>query len=978
MKKSEELWWRSLRDRTSSPELLEESRQEFAEDASLLPDSFSRRRFMQIMGASAALAGMTGCRWPKEKILPYSSRPAGQEPGNTQAFASSMDLCGVGRGLLASSFEGRPIKIEGNPEHPASLGAADSFAQASVLQIYDPDRSQHLRYEGEDSDWDSFLAFARPHFAGIREARGKGLAILSNSSSSLSREAFRSRLQKELPEALWLDHEPLSRETQTAGLEIAYGKRLRAQFDLSHAERIVCLDEDLFGQHPDALHLTRSFSRFRRAEEGSMNRLYVLEPAFTMTGGMADHRKPLKVGEVDSFLHRLASLLGVPGFAHGKNDEFLQALADDLLEHRGKSLLCAGPRQPARVHALLALLNEKLGNVGKTLHYTEEFLPPSDSDSLRRLQRNLKKGRVSTLLILSSNPAYDAPRDLLPDLSKASTIHLGLYQDETAQLCDWHLPEAHYLESWGSSRTWDGTASPVQPLIEPLYGGKTQDEILSILFGEELDDWQLCRDSFGREMPESRWQKALHDGLLAGSESSPVQGKIREKKVLSAQEKPSHDSGLELVFSADASVLDGRFSNLAWLQETPDPVSKLTWDNAALLSPSTAAQLGIKDEDLLALELDGRSLKVAAMLVPGVAEDSVILPLGYGRRNAGRVGDGVGFDSYALRSSKSSWYSPALLLSKAGGKYKLALTQDHWMIDKLGFEERARRLPSLIRQGDLKEYQEHPDFARHMDHHPPLDSLWKEHEYPGHRWGMAIDLNSCTGCSACTVACQAENNIPVVGKAEVRRGREMSWIRMDRYFRGDLENPEMGVQPVACTHCELAPCEAVCPVGATAHSDEGLNDMAYNRCIGTRYCGNNCPFKVRRFNWFGYSSRASETEKMAYNPDVSVRGRGVMEKCSYCVQRIESARAKSKVEGRELRDGDVTPACAQTCPAEAIVFGDLNDRESRVFRLHENPRSYALFGELNLKSRTAYLARLKNPNPALVHEQGDQDGHHHG
>jgi len=970
--------WRSLCELNSDEAMREMAHAEFPEGADEAPGGFSRRRFLQLMGASVALAGMSGCRWPRENILPYAHRAPGEIPGETKSFATCMEAGGVGLGILATSYDGRPIKVDGNPSVARSGGAADAKTQATVLGLYDPDRSRTPLHGGEAASWSDFEAFAATRIA----TAGAGVAILCESSASPSLAREKATFLSAHPGARWYDWNPLARDSVAEGLRLATGRRLRPLLKLESTEMIVSLDDDFFGDHPDAVALNRSFALGRRGENHHMNRLYVIEPGFSITGGMADHRLAMKASEVAGFAYELTeAILDRGAHGHWGRHAFFRALVRDLKMHRGRVVLSAGARQPAEVHALVALLNRELGANGRTLDYIAEPLERADADPIGELTRTMKSGGIHTLIILGGNPAYDAPADLefVDAMEKvALKIHLAPSVDETSRLCDWHLPLSHYLESWGDALAWDGTLLTRQPLIEPLYSGKSPQELLSLIAGEGRSGHEIARGvlvkSFTLESFEKLWRRILHAGFAEGTKAETVEVDV-DAGILDSLQLPDADEGLELVFAADPKIGDGRYSNNSWLQETPDPVSKLTWDNAALMNPATAEKLGARDERMVLLDLDGRAVEMPALILPGIADDSILVNLGYGRRAAGRVGDGVGFDVYALRASAAMGFASGLSVAGTGVKYPLAMTQDHWLIDAVGAKERARRAPLLAREGKLSEYRSDPHFATSHDHHPPLISLWKEHEYEGHRWGMAVDLSACTGCSACSVACQAENNISVVGKDEVRRGREMNWIRLDRYFTGDPTDPGMIQQPVACTHCETAPCEGVCPVGATAHSDEGLNDMAYNRCIGTRYCANNCPYKVRRFNWYDWNKDVTEIEALGKNPDVTVRGRGVMEKCSYCVQRIESSQIRAKAEGRELVDGDITPACAQTCPAEAIIFGDLNDPDSRVRKLHEDGRSYSMLGELNIKPRTAYMARLKNPNPELVEDSGEH-GHH--
>ena len=1007
-RQNERGYWRSLQEYAGSPEFAELCSREFPEGADQAPDAVSRRGFLKIMGASVALAGLAGCRWPRETIVPRAYRPAGLEPGITRAFATAFELGGHASGLLVTSYEGRPIKVEGNPSDPLSQGSADAMAQASILGLYDPDRSRHAVQQREDGEhrrtWSEFEAFATTGLSQHAADGGAGLRVLAEASSSPALAAQRRRFLEKFPRASWHVYEPVNMDAVHAGTTLAYGRPLRVQNDLSKAEVIVALDADLLAAHPAALGQARDFAA-GRDPEGRMNRLYAVESRYTITGSMADHRLPLQGGRIEAFaltlaarvlrsgghelpadLRELRSALGVHE-SHSFDEAFVDAMVDDLLHARGRSLVTAGDRQPALVHALVALINDALGNAGETVRYTRlaEGEEVDQLGSLAALVRDMASGRVGTLVMLGGNPAYDAPADL--DFAGAlgrvgDTIHLSSHRNETSRLCGWHLPMAHALENWGDTRGWDGTRYAVQPLIEPLYDGRSALELIAFLSGETSRGHDLLRNAMRSELDadfEKGWRKFLHDGFLAGSafEAEAVNLEAASLTgVVAAKPANGGYHGLELEFHRDGSVYDGRFANNGWLQELPDPMSKITWDNAAAMGPATAEEIGVKHGDMVKLAVHGRELEAAVAVLPGQAHGSISLALGYRRAPAPRdVGDGVGFDSYRLRGSKAMHYADGLRVTPTGGTYLLAGTQDHYLIDPIGFEARESRIGKLVREGTLDEYRRDPAFAGHMDHHPPLVSLWQEHAYEGHRWGMSIDLNTCTGCNACAVACQAENNIPVVGKDEVARGREMSWIRMDRYFQGEPENPESVVQPVACAQCELAPCEQVCPFQATTHSSEGLNDMVYNRCVGTRYCANNCPYKVRRFNYFNYHKDMSEVEKLGQNPEVTVRPRGVMEKCSYCVQRIQDVKIRAKNDGRPVADGEIQPACMQTCPTKAIRFGDLNDEASEVRRLHGHDRAYTLLEELNIKPRTAYLARVRNPNPKLVSPEHEQHSH---
>jgi molybdopterin-containing oxidoreductase family iron-sulfur binding subunit len=990
-------YWPSLTELSRSAGLESYLDAEPATGSDLSLADMPRRRFLQLMSASLALAGLAGCRWPEEEIVPFGKRPESYEPGRRVRFATSRELAAVAAGLIVTSFDGRPIKVEGNPDHPASGGAADLHAQAAILELYDPDRSRSPRRRAgavhRAASWDDAAHLLREQ---LTAGGGRGLAVLGQATSSPGVRELRERLLRNAPGTAWFEHDPVS--------TVAH-RPVREHLDLSAARVIVDLDADLLKSHPTALANTRAFAA-RRDPTGDMSRLYVFEPCYSNTGAMADHRVPAMSSEIvgvaatiaaELFLrHQLPAPTRIEGLRRYLDQpvhaEAARAAAEDLLANRGHGLIVAGPRQPDQVHELCRVLNDALGNTDHTVVLEE--LPAvrravQGTDQIAELTAGLQSGRFDRLLILGGNPVYDAPADL--DFAGALarvplSLHLALYPNETGAATTWQLPEAHFLESWGDCRAYDGSLCAVQPLIAPLHGGKTIAEVLSMIVDEEpRSAHQLARDTFARlsatagaRANDDGWRRFLHDGFLAESATRPARSHSRRYQLIDLERTPvpgAHD--LELVIGADAKLFDGRFANNAWLQELPDFMTKLTWDNAALLSPALATELGVSHGDLVQLELDGRRVEMPVMLQPGQARHSVSVALGYGRTAAGRVGNGVGRDVYRLRSAAAPWGGTGLRVTPSGGHADLALTQDHHAIDGLGSVERERRVDSLVREGTLEEYRAHPDFAAHRGvHHPPLVSMWQERQSPGHRWAMTIDLNRCIGCNACVVACQAENNIPVVGKEEVARGREMHWLRLDRYFHGEPESPRVAHQPLACMHCELAPCEQVCPVAATVHSEEGLNVMVYNRCVGTRYCSNNCPYKVRRFNYFNLHRDLEAVEKLAFNPDVTVRARGVMEKCTFCVQRIESARITARNEGRAIRDGDIVPACAQTCPAEAIVFGDLNDPDSRLSRMAADSRAYVLLAELNIKPRTAYLARIRHPSPALEPAAGSShDGH---
>ncbi|RJP21899.1 MAG: 4Fe-4S dicluster domain-containing protein [Candidatus Omnitrophota bacterium] len=1001
LKNGSQTYWRSLNELAETPEFRSFVEREFPEQASELTNATTRRQFLKFMGASLALAGFTSCRWPKEKIVPYANRPEGRVPGVPERYATAMELGGVAHGLLATSYDGRPVKIEGNPSHPFSLGAANLFAQAAVLELYDPDRSKGIVRRERDqhiaADWDTFLAFAQPHFKMLKEQSGEGLYILSEATSSFSIGEMRTRLREAFPQAKWYEYEPLNDDNEREGAISAFGQPVRTHLVIDQAKVILSLDSDFLVDHPAALKYARNFAHGRRAENGEMNRLYAVESLYTTTGAMADHRLTIPSVQIEFFSLALANTIldaqniSLPTeFAsikeslrqlppHPFDSKIIQALANDLVHNQGRSIITAGRSQPASVHALVHCLNLILGNVGKTVFYTNNIVAerPTHSAAIWSLASEMEAGKVNTLLILGGNPVYDAPADLefekhLKNVSVS--IHLSVFDNETSRACMWHVPRSHFLESWGDARAYDGAICTIQPLIEPLYDGKSALELLSVIIDDApKTGYELVRQTFlkmaSAETFESFWRKLLHNGILTDSRFAEIAPNLRVAEIHNGINQSAHrlktidHSNLEIVFCRDSRVYDGRFANNGWLQELPDFMTKMTWDNAALISPATAEALHIENEDIISLTYRGRELEIPAYIMPGQAAFSIAVALGYGRLHAGTIGNEVGANAYLLRTSDAMHFDAGLTLRRTGKKYPFACTQDHHAIDTVGMKAREHRLGELVREADLQEYREHPDFVNHRIHAPKPVNLWQEHEYTDHKWSMAIDLNACIGCNACVTACQAENNIPIVGREQVHNGREMHWIRLDRYFKGDKENPQVCHQPVACVHCENAPCEQVCPVAATVHSHEGLNLMVYNRCVGTRYCSNNCPYKVRRFNFFNYHKNLSETEKMGFNPEVTVRSRGVMEKCTYCIQRIEAVKIKAKNEKRPIKDGEIVTACQQTCPTRAIVFGDLNDPNSEVARFHANNRAYALLEELNVKPRTAYLAKIRNPNP---------------
>lgn len=1013
-------YWRSLAELDKSPEARAFLEREFPEGASELPEGMTRRDMMTLVGASLSLAGLAGCRRPVEQIVPYVTAPEEIVPGIPRYYATTMPFGRSAYGLIVESHEGRPTKIEGNPSHPSTVGASSARIQASVLGLYDPDRSQTVRLKQEAKSWNDFVTawgqLSEPHAAD----GGAGLAVLSESFSSPTLARLASEFRARYPKATWATYEAVSDENRLAGLRSAAGRDVDLKLRLDQASVILALDADPLLTDPEMLQHTRGFAAGRRAGAagGAMNRLYAVEAVYSLTGAMADHRLRLESRQIAPFVAALAARLGATGAAGaavpGIDSRWLDAVAKDLLANRGKGLIVAGERQPAAVHAAVCALNTALGNTGKTVSYfeTKDAALPSVS-SLAALVAAMTAGTVQTLVVLGGNPVFDAPVDLDFAAAMAKVPHsivLGHSVDETSSKAEWHIPRAHYLESWGDARAVGGTLSVVQPLILPLFGGRSSVEVLGLMVGgKERPGYDIVRETWqpilsGGEF-ETKWNRVLHDGFLAGSElpevvpalTAPPPAELADLSAVAlaqveALAKAGGGAGgdLEVVFLPSPSVHDGRFANDGWLQELPDPLTKLTWDNPALVSPKTAETLGLESEDSIRLDYAGRSLELPVWILPGMADGVVALTLGYGRSRAGRIGSGVGFDAFTVRSAKAPDFDSGAKLTKVARPYPLSATQSHGSMEgrPLVRESTLTELRSASAQGAAADKSLAGQEAAENGHaegskpapkkgtpsalgvypeHTPHFSLWNPHTYDrGHQWGMTIDLNACTGCNACITACQSENNIPVVGKAQVKNGREMHWIRVDRYFAGDPSgNPEVVFQPIPCMHCEDAPCEQVCPVAATVHDGEGLNVMVYNRCIGTRYCSNNCPYKVRRFNFFNFTKDTPDSLKLAMNPDVTVRARGVMEKCTYCTQRINRVKIDARLAGREVRDGDVKTACQQACPASAIEFGDLRDASSRVAKAKADSRNYALLEELNTKPRTTYLSKVRNPNPEL-------------
>jgi MoCo/4Fe-4S cofactor protein with predicted Tat translocation signal len=1040
-------YWRSIEELADTPTFREFVAREFPQQAEGWNDPIQRRTFMKLMGASLALAGLSGCVFqPPEKIVPFVHQPEEEVPGKPLFFATAAPLLGAATPILVRSNEGRPTKVEGNPDHPNNRpgdvpaedpgrdprgsSATDIFAQASILGLYDPDRSQTLTFREDIRTWTAFVGELKTALDEQRSKQGAGIRFLTETIISPTLGAQLNETLGAFPQAKWHQYEPANRDNARAGAVMAFGQPVNTKYRFDLAARILSLDNDFLSCGPGSLRYARDFAARRRVSETNkdMNRLYVIETTPSNTGAAADHCWVVKPSEFEPLVRLLS--MAFPGATQAATVlksskptmESLNSLVRDLQQHKGASLVIAGDSQPAVVHALAHAMNAALGNIGKTVFYTDPLEANSvdQRQSLQDLVNDIDAGRVDLLVIMGGNPAYNTPVDLKLDfdrLKKAKLrVHLSEYKDETSELCHWHIPEAHYLESWTDTRSYDGTVTIVQPLIQPLYDGKTAHELLAV-FSEQYDRkpyeivktfWQKHRQEFTTGAADQRtqvtassvspaspspqpttapsssadfeswWRQSVHDGFIPNTALPIKTFALKPDVGLQTQVMSPGPSGtFEIVFRTDPSIYDGRYANNGWLQELPKPLTKLTWDNVALLSPNTAKQLGLTNSigahggdfnvDTIKITYRGQTISetVPAWILPGQPDNVITIHLGYGRTRAGQVGNmDHGFNAYAIRTSDSPWFGVGAQVQNAGSQVILAGTQLHFLMEDPTFSKEPR---DIFRSETLEEFL---SGKKHGEEHS-LPTLYPGYDYknqgmntPNYAWGMAIDLNNCVGCNACTIACQSENNIPVVGKIEVGRGREMHWIRVDTYFKGADENKPEGTNfmPVPCMHCENAPCEPVCPVHATVHSAEGLNDMVYNRCVGTKYCSNNCPYKVRRFNFFLYQDWDTPTYQLMRNPDVSVRSRGVMEKCTYCVQRIQGAKIESELEGRKVRDGEIVTACQAVCPTEAIVFGDINDPNSRVSKIKANERNYSLLEDLNTHPRTTYLSQLKNPN----------------
>ncbi|HEX7708354.1 MAG TPA: TAT-variant-translocated molybdopterin oxidoreductase [Thermoanaerobaculia bacterium] len=990
-------YWRSLEELSRSDAFDDFFQDEFPQQAIPLQKGVGRRDFMKLMGASVAMAGLSACSRPADAIVPYVNQPENFVPGKPIYFASVMPLGGVGTGVLVESHQFRPTKIEGNPEHPSSLGASDAFMQASVLGLYDPDRSQVVRKMGDTATWGDFIGAVQPLLKEA-ESNGASLRILTQTITSPSLGAQIQSLLALYPGMKWHQWEAVSRDNVREGSRLAFGRYLDTVYDFTAATVVVSLGSDFLGDGPGHLRYARDFMsqrRVRRNTTQSVNRLYAVESGMSSTGSVADHRIAIRPSQMEGVARAILAGLGGGGAQPQLSAEAVakvQSLIRDLQAHRGTAVVIAGDEQPAVVHALAHAINTQLGSIGTAVRLIEsiEVAPVNQLASIQELVRDMESGAVRGLIVLGGNPVFDAPADL--NFTRAYEkvpfrAHLSPYYDETSLRSHWHVPETHWLETWGDLRGHDGTVSIAQPLVAPLYNGRSAYEVVGALIGGlDQASYQAVRSYwFGRGATEESWRKWLHDGVIAGSAPQPA---VAAASAPPASTATTPAGGIEIELRHDPTIWDGRFANNGWLQELPKPQTKITWDNVLLVGPRTADKLGFTAEErdklsnnletrFAEVEYRGVSMRLPIWIVPGHAEDVATIHFGYGRELAGKVGNGVGFNTYPMRFSDAlHGGSGARITMAAGPTYPVACTQEHQSIDPKVVGERG-----IIRSASFEAFQKNPDFA----HVGQLGSRPGEHDeslYPdwdysnNHAWAMVIDTSVCTGCNGCVIACQAENNIPIVGKEEVTREREMHWLRIDRYYRGDPDDPQVFHQPVPCMQCENAPCEPVCPVAATSHSDDGLNDMTYNRCVGTRYCSNNCPYKVRRFNFFHYADYDTPALKPMRNPDVTVRTRGVMEKCTYCVQRINKAKIEAEREGRRVRDGEVVTACQQACPTQAIVFGDMNDKTSHVAQLKAEPTNYALLAELQTRPRTTYLANIRNPNPEITPAVEPDTDHH--
>ncbi len=1014
-------FWKNLDELAETPEFHELMKEEFPRQSTEWVDSVSRRGFMKVMGASLALAGLAGCtKQPDEAIYPYIRQPEDLVLGNAMYFATAYPFPTGAVPVLVKSEEFRPIKIDGNPEHPVSQGKSDIYTQATLLELYDPDRSQHVLHRGQASD---FAAFQREFIAAAKKMQGgKGLYFLSETITSPTLAAQWKQVQAAFPQAKLVQYDPINRDSARAASKAAFGQYVDAQYRLEQADLILSLDADFLSgiTHPGFLPMARGYALRHRYEEGKpMNRMYVVESMPTVTGFKAEHRLALRPSQIAGFAQALASGTAPAGLSP-EQQRFFTVLSADLKAANGRVVVIPGEQAAPEVHAAAYALNSALGAVGKSVVYTETVnpMPTEQLAELKGLVSDINAGNVDWLVMLGTNPLYSAPADLDFDAAFAkltNTVHLGSHVDETGSVSLWHLNKAHYLESWSDARAYDGTISIIQPMIAPLYGGIGAHEVLQSLLEENpqlspLEAVQATAKTYIKSGDMSTaWRKALHDGWVEGTAFTPRAGGPSAAAATAPAAFTPAGETVELSFRPDTSLYDGRFANVGWLQELPKQITNLSWDNAALMSLDSMEKFKLEENQIIEIESNGHRIQAPVLLAYGHPDGVITLHLGFGRQAAaGRVAAGVGFDVYPLRTSAAPLFATGATIKKSSGTWDLCVTKVHNVEHRGSFAQHDLEKPlsdkqgtyslagheaqerSIIRYTTLEEAKKHPDFAHEGDTHTLVNKVgygpqgeapkkeesffpdaWKyNHTDPSslrlqNAWGMSIDLNSCIGCNACVVSCYAENNIAVIGREQVKVGRNMQWIRIDTYFEGDLHAPRAHFQPMACQHCENAGCELVCPVGATVHTPEGLNTMVYNRCVGTRYCSNNCPYKVRRFNFLLYSDYETESLKFMRNPDVTVRSRGVMEKCTYCVQRIEEAKITADKENRAIRDGEVITACQQACPTDAILFGNINDPKSEVAKKKASERTYQVLADLNYRPRTTYSAGVINPNPEL-------------
>ncbi len=1039
-------FWKNLDELADKPEFQQLMQEEFPRQAGAgeWVDAVSRRGFLKVMGASLALAGLAGCtKQPDEPIFPYIRQPEDLILGNAMYFATAFPFPTGAMPVLVKSDSFRPIKLEGNPEHPVSKGKSDAMTQATLLDLYDPDRSQHVLHRGETSSWGEFQnAFAA---AAQASNAGAGIYFLSETVTSPTLAAQWKQVQAAYPSAKLIQWEPVNQDSSRAASKAAFGSYTDAQYKLEDADVILSLDADFLGgiAHPGFLPLAAGYAARRRYEEGKpMNRMYVVETMPTVTGFKADHRLALKPSEIAGFAQALASGSAPAGGAEGAvsgfgpdQQKFFSVLLADLKKTGGRCVVIPGEQAAPEVHAAAYALNQSLGAVGKAVIYTETVnpMPSEQMADLKSLVADMQAGKVDWLVMLNVNPIYSAPADLeFPAAFQKvkTTVHLGSHVDETGSIANWHINNAHFLESWSDARAYDGTVTIIQPMIAPLYGGKSSHDMLQALLADPqasgYDVVSANAKTYVKGDFAAGWRKALHDGWVEGTAFPGKSGGVNPGLKIETWGTQNHGGtqnpgggpngggqagGIEVSFRPDSAVYDGRFANVGWLQELPRQVTSLSWDNAALMSLATMEQMKLEESDAVKVAYNGREFIAPALMVPGHPDGAITVHLGFGRSvYAGRVAQGVGFDAYQIRTSDAPLYLTGATLTKAPGTYDLCVTKVHDIehrgkfaqhdLDKPAYdkegtyslagheaEERA-----IIRYATVEEAEKNPAFAHEggasetligkvgyapQGEKPSRDETFFPDAWHYNKqdpstlslqnaWGMAIDLNSCVGCNACVVSCYAENNIAVVGREQVKIGRIMQWIRIDTYFEGDLHAPRAHFQPMACQHCENAGCEQVCPVGATIHSPEGLNVMVYNRCVGTRYCSNNCVYKVRRFNFLLYSDYDTESLKFMRNPDVTVRSRGVMEKCSYCVQRIAEVKIRADKENRTIKDGEIVTACQQACPTSAITFGNINDKGSKVAQIKAKERDYQVLADLNYRPRTTYTAGVLNPHPELA------------